>query len=116
MDHFIPVIVSSVVSGCIVGLVMLVVKVNFEKMAQKADEANELKITHLTGQISDVKKEVGDVKFALMDISKNVTATDRKMSNLSVEHKFLVDRVSEVSSDVKLIFQKVNFGKVVRKD
>lgn len=113
MDTWLTALLSSIMSGCVVGLLLTVAKNKIDLTSRKVEKANELELSNVKEHIDELKKEIGMLKNKQDKIGEGVIAINMKVSNNSIELKFVQEKVNEMSSQVRSLHE--NFGKVIRR-
>lgn len=113
MDAFISHGLNALMSGCVVGIILALFKVQLDKAASATAEANDLKFKSVHGKIDIIKDWVMSSDKKVDELTKGLNRMETKVEVLATEQKHTATNIIDLRDTVSRAMD--NYGKVVRK-
>ncbi len=105
---------SAVVSGCVVGLAMLLFTNKFDKTVKDAEKVNTLTFGGIDKRFQDIEKKIDSLDTKTISVAKEVSTIITKIAVVATEQKHATENISNLREEIKDYSKK--FGKVILKD
>lgn len=116
MESLFPGLISAILSGLIVGGVMLAFQTKMSKAVEDAKDANQLRFRNVTDKFENLSKKTDLMTVKIDHLDEKVNSMTAKVSVVVTEQKHLAENLSSLKDEVRVGNARIEkFGRVVVK-